>query len=34
MSLKLKEVIPKFKYLKFLGENDVPTTPALTHDIS
>ena len=23
MSLKLKEAIPKFKYLKFLGENDV-----------
>ena len=25
MSLKLKEVIPKFRYLKFLGETDVPT---------
>ena len=25
MNLKLKEAVPKFKYLKFLGQNDVPT---------
>ena len=25
MNLKLKEVIPKFKYLNILGEIDVPT---------
>ena len=28
MNLKLKEVIPKFKYLKFLGEIDVRRSSA------
>ena len=34
MNLKLKEVIPKFRYLKFLEETDVRQRLALTPNIS